>query len=171
MWEIYYSNDGQADPWHANRISREDKQESVVIVGTHGWLRFLPLSISSAEWLLLKTIWSGSMSIFVQSERSFQSTFVSFIRVHGIKSDRLVPCRWSQARHAKLTYFLAERQEIKGRQSSLLNYGTTYNLSFWLIIINYGTTYNLSFWYHTTKYISLLNYALHMLWYVKTTQK
>ena len=29
-----------------------------------------------------------------------------------------------------------------------------------LIIINYGTTYNVSFWYHTTKYINVLNYAL-----------
>ena len=29
----------------------------------------------------------------------------------------------------------------------------------WLII-NYGTTYNLSFWYHTTKYINVLNNAL-----------
>ena len=29
-----------------------------------------------------------------------------------------------------------------------------------LIIINYGKTYNLSFWYHTTKYINVLNYAL-----------
>ena len=29
-----------------------------------------------------------------------------------------------------------------------------------LIIINYGTTYNLSFWYHTTKYIQVLNFSL-----------
>ena len=72
MWEIYYSNDGQEDPWHANRISREDKQESVVIVGTHGWLRFVPLSISSAEWLLLKTIWSvthGGAWVFLSNQK------------------------------------------------------------------------------------------------------
>ena len=29
-----------------------------------------------------------------------------------------------------------------------------------LIIINYGTTYNLSFWYHTNKYINVLNYTV-----------
>ena len=28
-----------------------------------------------------------------------------------------------------------------------------------LIIINYGATYNLSFWYYTTKYINVLNHA------------
>ena len=32
-----------------------------------------------------------------------------------------------------------------------------------LIIINYGTTYNVSFWYHTTKYINVLNYALQLV--------
>ena len=29
-----------------------------------------------------------------------------------------------------------------------------------LIIINYGITYNISFWYHTTKYLNVFNYAL-----------
>ena len=43
------------------------------------------VNISSAEWLLLKTIWLvthwESMSIFVQSERSFQRTLVSLFKM------------------------------------------------------------------------------------------
>ena len=33
---------------------------------------------------------------------------------------------------------------------------------FSLIIINYGTTYILSFWYHATKYINVLNFSLQL---------
>ena len=63
------------------------------IVGTHDWLHFVPLSIThggSCKHQLGRIIiiqddlignsW-GSMSIFVQSERSFQRTFVSLFKM------------------------------------------------------------------------------------------
>ena len=42
----------------------------------------------------------------------------------------------------------------------LINVECSVNGFYLIIIINYGTTYNLSFWHHTIKYINVLNYAL-----------
>ena len=72
------------------------------IVGTHGWLRFVPLSITRGgsckhqlgRMIIIKddligNSW-GSMSIFVQSERSFQRTFVSLFKMATLND--LVSC-------------------------------------------------------------------------------
>ena len=82
-------------------------------------LPFIVYSILKQWWSKVylnysKCTWKVSIHHTIIESRATRHSAVSAFTETVELLIRLVPCRWLQARH-----FLAERQEIKGRQSSL----------------------------------------------------